>query len=728
MPSCPNCGAEVVPGNKFCVNCGASLEQAVTPPAARDQQRPAAEPVQRRARSTRSLGLIVLAAVVVAIAVVGLLVYRSSSGKSAGAASPESAVRSLAHALAAGDYVAASNTFPPDEQSGLDGAVKNVVSLMSQSGLAGKNKVGGISIRLDSVNATPLATDVEAVDVGGELKFRTHDYTSAPGTGQPLRLIAIRQFGRWYVDPLLSAWEYIATRENLPSGDYATAISGDVGGAESSEAAVNGLATAIAAKDVASAERLVAAPEARVLRVFGNAIDDLLGRTNYQATVSQLQLVANGSESVVFHGAHVDVSRSSGELRIDLNSRCADWTSDSGATREYCVLASNALRARLGIDSLALRTVKTGGGYRVDVLGSLGDLTSRVAGKLDGGTALAAAASVEPVLAAKNGKVQSIRPGARVRASTGQPYVVYAFPVTRHEAVEYSSSDDQNTGLFLEDKQGHWVNPGSLIRNGGVSDFMIAPSDGTGYLVVLSAPSSECSSSAYSRGGIPWLASGCWFGTVRNVAIGLRQIPIRSATVPGTLAAHIAPGKPAVFRVVLSGPRTVGEVQKPAPGDWFPSLFSDSDTLRFPGAPQPSSPGEWGGVFGLAPGVNWFVLEAGDKPIDATLSLTDSLLGFGVGGGKLTDTQQVTNGYGSDFFVLPPGKGANLAVSSEDGSPLYLSVSDVWGGASACDYTASGQDNPVQSCSIPPATRIRVFSIDIRSYTDFTADLVLHTS
>lgn len=714
MPSCHNCGAEVVPSNRFCVNCGAGLDQAVSSQSAtQEQPLPASEPELRRPRPTRLVALVVLGALVVAVGVVGVLVYRSSSGASGGAASSTGAVRSLVNALAAGDYVAAANVLPPDERSDLNDAVRKTVSLISRSRLTGTSKVRGISVHLASVDSSPLASDVEAVDVRGGFTIGHSRYGYA---NHPLRLIALREDGRWYVDPLLSIWDYIATADNLPSGDYASVASSDAGGADSPEAAVSALASAIAAKDVAGAERVVAAPEARVLRVFGNAISDLLSRTNYQSTVSQLQLSDGGDGDVAFHGAQIDISRSSGDLRVDLNSRCADWTSDGSSTREYCVLASNELRAKLGVDSFAFRTMKSGEGYRVEVLGTLGDLISRIAERLDPAATLAAAASVDPVIAAQHGKSQPLPEGVRTQVSSDQSYAVYEFPVKRGEAVQYSSSDDQSTGLFLEDEHGHWVDPSALLRVGGVTDFMIAPSDGVAHLVVLAAPPPECSSSVYARGGIPWLASGCWFGSVRDVRLGVRQVPIRNATVPGTLSAHVAPGSPAVFRVDLSRPRAVGEVMKPSGAAWA-SLFSEQ--------PRTFS---WGGVDSLAPGRSWFVLAPSEnRPVQATLSLTEDLLGFGLGGGKLSDTQEVSNGYGSDLFLLPPRKAATLAVSSEDGTPFYLSVSDATGtgDSTVCDSTAAGQDSATQSCSIPPADHIRVFSLDIRAYSDFTADLAL---
>jgi hypothetical protein len=477
-------------------------------------------------------------AIVVAVgAGAALVLRRGSSG--GGASSPDAAVAQLVSAVQRNDLLAVADMVPPDEREALPMLVKGLSGEVEKSGITG-GVLPKLRASVDAAPAAELATDVDAVQVTGQVGIdlgairgevgrllgarRTehpdHEFVlpgtpggAAPGSREdapPLRLIAIRQHGRWYVDPLLSAGDYLALRLGLPGGDFSQVDFHSGSGGTSPTDAMSRFLDALASEDPVAAADVAAPADERFLRVFAGALSSYVGRFQRTMAVSQVQLSDDGGGKVGVHGLTVTTGDPyRGSTTLSLHSTCVHWTQASGETSpDVCVPTENALRARLGLDLPELDVVEDGGSYRVDVLGSMTSLLAGMASQLDDDTLNGIVDRFEPFPPPAS-SIPAISVGTTLDgAYHGHLYRVFALHVTPRQRITLTPSQDATVQVSSSPTQSDsWCRalpgqPCSLTALPGVRELYVF----VAWPWLTKSP--ECRAAFY---GLDSLGTGCWW-------------------------------------------------------------------------------------------------------------------------------------------------------------------------------------------------------------------------
>ena len=397
---CVHCGAPNSPSNKFCSSCGAEVgAHAPRPtPAA-----PAPGSAQSSGRGLKVALLVIGVLVVAAVAAVAVFALGGSSSASGGASSATEAVTKFQAALNRSDFLAALDLLPPDERQDMPDLFKALTSKAKESGTT-HGGLPAVAAETTQQPPTTLGNDAEAVSVTGTLRFDvsrldgdlhrvlatrgardSREYV-LPGTQGPnapngrgtlpaVRIVAIKQHGRWFVDPLLTVADYVTIRLNLPQGDYTSIATGSGQGGSSATAAVEQLIRGLSAQDASAVADVSSPAVERLLRVYGTAAGDLLRRSNTTFSVTNVDVADSGASGVVVRALDIQVQSANFSPLVRVHSYCVNWTRSSGSTSpDICIPAPPGLRSELGLTYPMLHVEKTNAGYRVDLIGSLTEL------------------------------------------------------------------------------------------------------------------------------------------------------------------------------------------------------------------------------------------------------------------------------------------------------------------------------------------------------------------
>ena len=432
--TCSHCGAAVPPDARFCGQCGAPVAGA--PPAAGGfapphgtplPATPAPAPVPAPAPATAAAptesglgrpavppanssasrrwllaGCGVLAAGLVA-AVVWMLV-RSDDSAAGGASSPEGVASGFADAMSGEDLLAAATFVAPSESPGLDQLLVTLRDAAKAQGISGLSAGDGLDVELDMTaeRVTELADGIARVEVRMDMSLTgspagpvgallpadgvdvdDRDLADALDADE-LTMIVVEESGRWYVSPMLTIGEYAAEALDLPGPRWDEAAEpADERTASSEEAAFEQLAEAVEERDPQLAAGVLAPGEARFVRVFGRAIDELLGRWDGDVSVDDLEVseVSDGRWAV----EHVEVV-ARGEDEFDVSGIQVDdgclLSLDELDSGTLCLDELDWLSEPLDDEQLIVRTSRDGDAARLGlaatVIDDLGQLATRV--------------------------------------------------------------------------------------------------------------------------------------------------------------------------------------------------------------------------------------------------------------------------------------------------------------------------------------------------------------
>ena len=235
----------------------------------------------------------------VAVGVVGWLLLRSDETAAGGAGSPEDVAAGFAAAMSNEDLLAASGFVSPLETPVLEELLVTLRDAAKEQGIAGLSAGDGLDVQLDlrADRVIELADGIARVELSmdltmqgspsgpvGELlsaadvRIDERDVQDALDADE-LTIVVVEESGRWYVSPMLTAGEYAADALDLPSPRYDQAVApDDERTATDEEGAVELVGEAIEERDSQLAAGAFAPGEARFVRVFGRAIDELLDR------------------------------------------------------------------------------------------------------------------------------------------------------------------------------------------------------------------------------------------------------------------------------------------------------------------------------------------------------------------------------------------------------------------------------------------------------------------
>lgn len=539
MSACPSCSTQLAPDARFCPRCGQSVASGQQPtpaeaaaplfapqpaplqPQARPgtfpQPQPPTVPVTAAPRAKRSRGGRAVAAVVLIGALVagGFVAYRfigagnsdgvlTADGRvSGGASSPEDAVQGFADALAARDLLAAVTYIAPDEVDGLSRVIDEATAYLDAHQVPGLDDGDPVQIdlQLEGLSSSPLAEhaaavtfelsgSLDAADLGGPLgtllpsdaSFSAEGWpTCCDGDTIPFEVVTVQLAGDWYVSPMLSLGHLVVEESDLPHGDY-SAIGAELPkGAASPEAAVSALVQGVADFDVDAVAANLGGGEGRFVRVFQDAIEDLVDEIPSDVSASADVDVTPGDDGeVTIDGVSVEASDSYGAVEIDVDADCVEVEEAyDGDTDRACVLDDLPTDAVIS-DKVVVDTQEEDGSPRVRLVPAATRILSELVPAFDRSTLLyviGAEFADDATPISTDGPIDVDFDGAM--------FQVLEFPVA--DEVDYTvevDGDYDDYELYFQDVDGLWGDAWSVDAD---------ERSGTARLVVWSEPDwDEC--------------------------------------------------------------------------------------------------------------------------------------------------------------------------------------------------------------------------------------------
>ncbi|NLV54699.1 MAG: hypothetical protein GXY13_03700 [Acidimicrobiales bacterium] len=397
-------------------------------PATSQPGAPGAAPPRKRRRGLIAVALIAVGAL--AVAGVGLAVFRAVRGDGGGASSPEAAVRQLAEAVEAEDPIALLDVIEPDEAEALGEVYRAAADRSADLDLSpAEDTFGGVDVELTSlryevdelgdgaarvsiiggrgtIGFDPgafggLTRDVVERESDGDgpdsIDLDVDDLAATPDDSDddeiPPFLVAVERDGGWYVSPLHTAAQYAVEVLGLDAPDLPTPEAGV--GADSPDDAVRALLTASGTLDADATGDAASGPVGRAVRAYASALEQWVGHgldeaetdiDRFETDVSERD--AGGRRVVVTElEGSVTATETDGDPEtydVRWDGECLDVTGvddddaidDADAEPAFCL--TDGWRT-LGIEELALVTVEEGDGWRVDPLATLADYATAIA-------------------------------------------------------------------------------------------------------------------------------------------------------------------------------------------------------------------------------------------------------------------------------------------------------------------------------------------------------------
>jgi len=399
--NCPQCGAVRPDDDVFCGRCGQRMSD-VDVDALADGPESVGSDGSHRGRVWLVAACAVLA--VGAVVAVGWLVLRSDRTAAGGADSPEEVATGFAAAMSSEDLLAAATYVSPLEAPGIEQLLITVRDTAKAQGIAGLSAGDGVDIDLQvsTDDVTELADGFARVElrmelsvtgspdgpVGGLLgadgiEMDDHDLADALDS-RDLTIVVVEESGRWYVSPMLTLGEYIADSADLPSPDYDVAVAAaDEPTAADEEEAIQQVGDAIEERDATRAAGALAPGEARFVRVFGRAIDELLAEWEGDISFEDLQMseVSDGRWAV----EHLELSSQQDNglsvSGVQVDDGCVMFVHEYDID-QWCLDDLDWLTEPLDSDQFVVHTSREGGAARVElvatVIDDLGQLAARV--------------------------------------------------------------------------------------------------------------------------------------------------------------------------------------------------------------------------------------------------------------------------------------------------------------------------------------------------------------
>jgi hypothetical protein len=337
-------------------------------------------------------------------AVVGAMAL--GGGESGGAADPEAAVQGVADALTSEDPLAVLTFIAPDEITGVSEMVETLQARITEVGL-GEVATGGdvdVEITLTDIEVDELGENAARVDLsidlgltggGGETPLATlfGDETLEIEDIE-LPVIAVRIDGGWYVSPMLTVGENIVELADLPDGDYQLVTDDrEDDGPDGPVAAVEALAEGLTELDREAVAAALGSAEARVLAVFGDAIDegiDALEAEGVSFDLDSVDATDLGDGQVAIDALEVAISQFGDTTTLEVDEDCLEFLTADYDSRA-CFAQGLPFEDDLVEDRVVLVTDEQDGGTRIDLVGSVMRLATEVIGLVDRDTALRAA-------------------------------------------------------------------------------------------------------------------------------------------------------------------------------------------------------------------------------------------------------------------------------------------------------------------------------------------------
>ncbi|MEL6892586.1 MAG: hypothetical protein AAFP84_13375, partial [Actinomycetota bacterium] len=461
-------------------------------------------------RNPRRRRLAVAAGVVgvVAAGTIGVAFVSGGAGSSGGASTPEDALTEMVEAINQRDPLAAVDLMAPDELSGADAFVDELIPYLEELGdeLGGDLETSTDLMSDLDVEYSLTAGDVSAERHGGQAavvsftlagegsigfdsldaslldelapgmlpnerlegSFDPGDLEDAfPTPGNSLELITVQVDGRWYISPFLTAGHWWVTADGLPAGEFDQVGVERPGAADTPSAAVEQYYAATlgvsGSDDVAG---MLGGGEGRFFHVFSDAIDqtgafDLVVEQDSGLDLDyDLELTELDDGKVRVDRLVADITDGESSTTVELEDGCLTFRSastfDDGFTSdfEFDGCFSELFPAGADVDdTLWFQTLEEDGGHRVVVLPTLFDMMSRFVGPYDA-----------DVIRMVSGQAHTDDPTAALIGTpvdiefAGHRYDVYEFEVSAdkayaidtggHEYEVYVSSPD---GTFFRD-------------------------------------------------------------------------------------------------------------------------------------------------------------------------------------------------------------------------------------------------------------------------------------
>lgn len=433
--TCVRCGAALPPGAKFCGECGTAVVPAspgvampgapapLLPPLPGAPHLDAPEPPtievvaegEHAGRPGRGRGWLYAVCGVLAVGVVGVVAWmllRSDDVASGGAGSPEEVATGFAAAMSQEDLLAASMYVSPTEMPGLDDLLVIVRDAAKAQGISGLSAGEGLDVQLElePVRVTDLADGVARVElsmsmqmegapagplgalIGDGVDVDDRDVTDGLGSAlgmerrPDLYIVVVQESGKWFVSPMLTVGDYLADALDLPAADYDAAATPDDPGrtANSEEAAFDQLAEAINDRDPALAAGVLDAGEARFVRVFERAIDELIDRApEGDLSIDDVRVEETATDRWALTAFDIRTEDEYGDDSVvQFDDGCFEADDEYGDAERLCLAELVDLTEPLDSDHVIVHTTRADGGVRLQLAATLvddlGQLVSRV--------------------------------------------------------------------------------------------------------------------------------------------------------------------------------------------------------------------------------------------------------------------------------------------------------------------------------------------------------------
>lgn len=314
----------------------------------------------------------------VGCAVAGTPVWFLVAGEDAlsGPASPDEAVEGFFTSVAANDLFAAETFVSRSERTELDPLLTTIQGVARDQGYVPQGDSFRVQLDFDLSPSRKLATDAAAISADVTLTFDGLDgplEVVADDLGdvvvEDLPIVVVRETDGWYVSPLLTAAAFVTDRLRLPAGDYEAVSADDSQGFSSAALAIEHFSDAIDRADALAAAEALAPGDARVVRVYANAIEELLDRSG-DVDISAINVETVNDASVEVRSFELGLS---GGDNVRFDDGCFETESDT-----VCPFEGIPLTEPLDLGGIPLSMAVTPDGAKVDLSGSVWVLAGRM--------------------------------------------------------------------------------------------------------------------------------------------------------------------------------------------------------------------------------------------------------------------------------------------------------------------------------------------------------------